>query len=223
MFGFGSKKRTTKIVSAVAEEVPDCSTQSVQSTDVQSSDTLKSGDKEELKGRLQALHCALADEACNRVRTLCTEPGWTLWEDKHSTVTEKKDLEPGRTAGRATHRWTSSDYGINEIEEFLWDNEAKSQYDEFSAAMIVMVQYEGDYHIVDQVFKGRFGISGRDFVVVVHKRREDDETHDRLTIGVQSIPMEHEEEVEMLMDKDVSEEYWKFKAKVVRGFAFVRH
>eukprot|EP01054_Gregarina_sp_Poly1_P004731 Gregarina_sp_Poly_1__4730@NODE_2528_length_2021_cov_321_812180_g1580_i1_p1_GENE_NODE_2528_length_2021_cov_321_812180_g1580_i1NODE_2528_length_2021_cov_321_812180_g1580_i1_p1_ORF_typecomplete_len255_score28_48START/PF01852_19/4_9e11DUF3074/PF11274_8/0_029_NODE_2528_length_2021_cov_321_812180_g1580_i110241788 len=177
--------------------------------------------REFVMNQLQPIHVALADEACDSVRNFCTSiDKWSLWENKPHLKLEKCEITPGRVAGRGTHCWKTDNYTLDAVEDFLWDNEAKSQYDEFSAAMLLLVQYEGDYHIVDQIFRSRFGISGRDFVVVVHKRREDTETHEILVIGVQSIPTEHELHVERIIEPAVAEKYWKMKEKVVRGTAF---
>eukprot|EP01056_Protomagalhaensia_sp_Gyna25_P001781 Protomagalhaensia_sp_Gyna_25__1780@NODE_1938_length_1399_cov_506_900000_g1597_i0_p1_GENE_NODE_1938_length_1399_cov_506_900000_g1597_i0NODE_1938_length_1399_cov_506_900000_g1597_i0_p1_ORF_typecomplete_len226_score48_07START/PF01852_19/0_00011_NODE_1938_length_1399_cov_506_900000_g1597_i073750 len=225
MFGFKKSSNATKIVSVSSEEsdIPTVAARESQSTADATSQSSLEIDKEQLRLNLQTQHTVLADKACDLVRQLCTDDNWILWEHKGATKTEKNESALGRVAGRATHTWTASQYGLDAIEEFLWDNEAKNQYDEFSAAMILMAQYEGDYHVVDQIFRSRFGIAGRDFMVAVHKRREDDEDFERLVIGVQSIPPEDEPHIELLLEYEAGEKYYKMKQKVVRGTVFVSY
>lgn len=203
-----------------------------------SNDSLGGGQQDVPIEDLRALHLGWGEEGCRELRRLVeSQDGWHVWEDKKGLKIEKMTNEHGRFVGRGQMTWTvplksearklaegEEDgplYDIDFIDQFLWDEKTKSQYDEFTERMLVMHDHENvDCHVVDQIFKGRFGISGRDFVVTIMKKRDDDEQYERLLIGASSIPLWHVEQIERLLKPEKVDDYNILKNKVVRGFVY---
>lgn len=221
---------------------------------------------EEAKTRLRIAYDELADECVLRVLEIAGvgDPNdearkglipndWEIWEEKENgtdklTIEKSKTSRSGTICGRGTMSWIGAEgIGMDELEDYIWDDKTKSEYDESTEAVMVLwdahpkepeeqidnntdviksdsneARVQKDWHVIDQVFKGRFGISGRDFMLIVHCQRRDVEGEERLVIGGMSIPMDDEELVASFCEKeDVAEKYNKLTAKVVRGVCFV--
>lgn len=175
----------------------------------------------------EAAYKQIGDGACQRLLEIVTndDPDWEIWEAKDGLRIDKRQkCLSGSICGRGSQVWIPSQekqYNFDHAADFLWDDKTKPLYDEFTQEMLVLIEYPEDYLIVNQVFHGRFGISGRDFIVVIHKMRCDTDTHERLIIGAASVPKEEEEIIDAsIIDDEVRRKHFHAKQHLVRGVAY---
>lgn len=155
---------------------------------------------------------------CDDVNRLCDEiDGWTIWDENETGYTVHQKTKPdGSSMGRASITWDSST-SIEIVSDFLWNTETKPLYDKYTKATLLIKKYSEDFHIIDQVFSGRFGLSGRDFVILVHKQCYHDADQERFVIGVKSIDLEFLENLVQEMDDEVKLKYLEMTSACVRG------
>lgn len=149
---------------------------------------------------------------------------WRIWSSKGGLKVETKDeCESGSIAGRGIYRHTpKGDYDMDFVSEVMWNEKTKSKYDEHTAAMICMFEVDSDTNVTCQVFKGRFGFSGRDFVMVVHRERVLVPEREILLLGVRSVPCSLIPVCEGMFKSPASRDsYLKYTSTTTRGTIYV--
>jgi len=177
---------------------------------------------------LQKKNEELADAACKLIVEIADgETGWEVWENKNGIKIEKSNGPEGSVVGRSTYTWIPnthevSPYDLSFVEDCLWDVNAKKEYDDQAIEMLLLKEFENDYHVVYQAFKGRFGVPGRDFIITLHKMIEETETGKRMIIGAQSTAEEDQIKIENEVESiEIKEKYEHCKKTLVRGHARV--